>query len=136
MSVYISLGSNKGERLAYIKRALTLLEEVEKLEVERVSSIQETQPWGVADQDKFLDCVVRLKSNLAPEDLLSVLKQIEEEVGRTPSQRWGPREIDLDILLYNDEVVDTPTLEIPHPRLQDRKFLLKLFLLESFILVY
>lgn len=122
-TVYLSLGSNLGDRLANLRLALTLLQTLARLE--EVSSLYETQPQGVSDQPLFLNAVCRVSTGLEPQALLRFLKNVERETGRQPGgERWGPRPIDLDILLYDDRVLDAPELTVPHPRLAERAFVL------------
>jgi len=90
----------------------------------RVSSFLSTQPWGATDQPRFLNAVAEIRTELEPLALLQALKQLESNMGRVPSYRWGPRLIDLDIILYGERVVDLPGLTIPHPRYREREFVL------------
>jgi len=130
-NAYIGIGSNLGDRAANLLTALDYLEE-EGIAVDAVSSIYETAPQGVTDQAWFLNMAVRVKTALAPRDLLVLLQAIEAKMGRVRDRRWGPRIIDLDILLYQrlDEgspegfCEDSPDLEVPHPRLKERAFVL------------
>ena len=85
----------------------------------------ETEPWGVRDQPKFINMAAKMETSLGPEKLLNILKKIEVEMGRIPTIRWGPRVIDLDILFYDDLIMKTPDLEIPHPGIKDREFVLR-----------
>jgi 2-amino-4-hydroxy-6-hydroxymethyldihydropteridine diphosphokinase len=120
--VFIALGSNLGNRLVNIEKAIDMLEpEVHLL---NVSSMYETEPWGVPDQPRFLNCVVACKTNLSPLDLLTKIKSIEMDLGRQPAARYGPRLIDLDILIYGNLVLSTERLTIPHPRMLERGFVL------------
>jgi 2-amino-4-hydroxy-6-hydroxymethyldihydropteridine diphosphokinase len=122
-TVYLGLGANLGDRLANLRLALRRLQTLARLE--EVSSLYETQPQGVTDQPLFLNAVCRVTTGLEPPALLRFLKNVEWEIGRRPGgQTWGPRPIDLDILLYDDRVVDTPELKVPHPRLPERAFVL------------
>ena len=122
-TVYLGLGANLGDRLANLRMALARLQTLARLE--EVSSLYETQPQGVTDQPLFFNAVCRVTTGLAPQALLRFLKSVEWEIGRRPGgQTWGPRPIDLDILLYDEQVVDTPALRIPHPRLAERAFVL------------
>jgi 2-amino-4-hydroxy-6-hydroxymethyldihydropteridine diphosphokinase len=122
-TVYLGLGANVGDRLANLRLALQRLQTLAHLE--EVSSLYETQPQGVSDQPLFLNAVCRVSTGLEPQALLRFLKNLEWETGRRPGgQRWGPRPIDLDILLYDDRVVDAPELTVPHPRLAERAFVL------------
>ena len=120
--VLLGLGSNVGERISYILKAMVELEKIGELG--RISTVYESEPWGVEDQDPFLNCVLELYTDLDPFNLLRELKEIEKKVGRRERFRWGPREIDIDILLYEEKVVDTPELKIPHPFIKERDFVL------------
>lgn len=120
--VYLGLGSNKGERLIYLKRAIDELHKVGK--VITISPVYETEPWGKIAQPRFLNAVIRMVTELTPLLLLREVKAIEQRVGRQPSPRWGPREIDIDILFYDGLILDTPELKIPHPYLHVRPFVL------------
>jgi 2-amino-4-hydroxy-6-hydroxymethyldihydropteridine diphosphokinase len=120
--VYLSLGSNLGDRLAALRAALSALPPAVTVLVE--SPVYETPPWGVADQPAFLNMAVQAETLLAPLALLAQLKHLETRLGRLPSIRYGPRKIDLDILFYDNLVLDTPELTLPHPRLHERAFVL------------
>lgn len=122
MRAFLGLGSNLGDRLANLVRAVGALNS-HGIEVGRVSSVYETDPVG-PPQPEFLNAVCEISTDLAPRDLLAVLKSIEKEIGRTHSERWGPREIDLDILLYGQTSIDEPGLVVPHPELTKRDFVL------------
>jgi len=121
-TVYIALGTNLGERLDNLHAAIRAFPPVVQVLIE--SHIYETPPWGYENQPAFLNMVVKATTDLEPGALLSFLKQIEGELGRKQNFRWGPRLIDLDILFYDDLVIDTPPLVIPHPRLHERAFVL------------
>ncbi len=120
--VYLALGSNLGDRLANLKQAITSL--TPQMEVKSKSSVYETPPWGVEDQPKFLNQVVRAKTYLEPEPLLKHLKRLEVALGRQASVPNGPRLIDIDILFYDELILYSPSLVIPHPRLHERAFVL------------
>lgn len=120
--IYLGLGSNLGDRLANLGAAAAALPTA--VEVLRQSPIYETEPWGYADQPAFLNCVIEAQTLLEPPALLAYLKQIEASLGRTPTFRYGPRCIDLDILFYDDLILETAGLTIPHPRLHERAFVL------------
>ena len=120
--VYLGLGTNIGDRQANLARALRLLSE--RLKVEEVSSVYETEPVGYADQPKFLNAVCSVKTNIGPLQLLSLVKGIEASMGREASFRNGPRIIDIDIILYNRMSMIDPELTIPHPRMKERAFVL------------
>lgn len=121
-TVYLGLGTNLGDRVANLKAAVAALAEV--AEVEALSRVFETAPLYVTDQPAFLNMAARARTDVAAEPLLHRLKAIEEELGRVASVRYGPRLIDLDILLYDDIVHDDAHLTIPHPRLPERRFAL------------
>ena len=107
-----------------LRSAVRLLEATPGVSVTRVSGVYETEPVGVRDQPWFLNAVVELATALSPQELLRVAKGVEATVGRTPTYRWGPREIDVDVLLYEGEQVDSEVLTIPHPRMSERLFVL------------
>lgn len=121
---YLSLGSNIGNRLDYLRKSVQLLQKTGSIRVNKVSSIYETDPVGYVDQAAFLNIVVEIQTQLTPHELLKKCNEIEEELGRTREVRWGPRTVDLDILLYNEENVKTENLIIPHPRMTERGFVL------------
>ena len=123
---YLCLGGNLGDRLAALTDALTQLDAHDGMQVASCSSVYETEPWAVADQPNFLNLVAGFQTTLSPVDLLTLCKDVEARVGRTESYRWGPRLIDVDILLYGDQVVSIPDpdLQIPHIRLHQRAFAL------------
>lgn len=121
-TVYLALGSNLGNRLANLKNAISNLPP--QMEVKRKSLVYETPPWGHADQPPFLNQVVMVHSYMEPENLLSHLKRLETVLGREPTFENGPRVIDIDILFYDDVIIDSPPLVIPHPRLHHRGFVL------------
>jgi 2-amino-4-hydroxy-6-hydroxymethyldihydropteridine diphosphokinase len=121
-TVYIALGTNLGDRLSNLRAAIESMQP--EISVLAKSHVYETPPWGYEDQPAFLNMVVKAETGLEPESLLRYLKQLEVELGREQNFRWGPRLIDLDILFYDDLVIDTPPLVIPHPRLHERAFVL------------
>jgi 2-amino-4-hydroxy-6-hydroxymethyldihydropteridine diphosphokinase len=121
--VYIGIGSNLGNRQENCREAVRLLRE-NGIRVLRQSSLLETEPWGVTDQPRFINMAVEAETDLEPRPLFAVLKNIEAAMGRTEAVRWGPRVIDLDILFYDDLVIDTAELKIPHPHLHERDFVL------------
>jgi len=122
--IYIGIGSNLGQRQDNCEKAINLMNE-RGITVTRRSSMIETEPWGITNQPDFINMAVEAETSLGPEELLAVLKKIETETGRTPIERWGPRVVDLDILFYNDHVIRSEGLEIPHPGIRDREFVLK-----------
>jgi 2-amino-4-hydroxy-6-hydroxymethyldihydropteridine diphosphokinase len=117
---YIGVGANLGDREATIRAALAALPGVVA-----VSELRETEPVGLVDQPQFLNGAVALETELGPRELLETLLGIERELGRERRERWGPRTIDLDLLLYGDETIDEPGLTVPHPRLHERRFVLE-----------
>jgi 2-amino-4-hydroxy-6-hydroxymethyldihydropteridine diphosphokinase len=121
--LYLLLGSNCGNRAEYIGRAKLLVGEMLG-SIEQSSAIYETAPWGNVEQQHFLNQAIMLKSAEEPHHILQVLKSIEREVGRTTSTHWGPREIDIDILLYGNVVLQCAKLNIPHAELRNRRFAL------------
>lgn len=123
-TVYIGIGSNIGNREENCEKAARLLLG-NGITVTNMSLMIETEPWGVTDQQKFVNMAVEAQTDLGPEELLVVLKKIEFDMGRLPSARWGPRLVDLDILFYDDLVMKMDDLEIPHPYIKERDFVLK-----------
>lgn len=121
-TVYIALGTNLGDRESNLRAAIEAMPP--QVIVLAESHIYETPPWGYEDQPAFLNMVIKGETGLEPEALLKYLKQLEVELGRESNFRWGPRLIDLDILFYDDLVINTPPLVIPHPRLHERAFVL------------
>ena len=121
--VYLSLGSNVGDRDANLRAAIAALAPA-GLHVTQVSSIYETEPVDYLDQPWFLNCVVEAETDVEPQALLQALRAIESQMGGKKEFAKGPRKIDLDILLYGSETIDTPELQIPHPRLHLRRFVL------------
>ena len=126
IATYLCLGGNLGDRMVALTQALQLLDSTAGMRRTGCSSVYETEPWAVADQPNFLNLVAVYETTLSPEDLLVACKSVEAEVGRVASYRWGPRLIDVDILLYGDRVVNLsePDLQIPHPRMAQRAFVL------------
>jgi 2-amino-4-hydroxy-6-hydroxymethyldihydropteridine diphosphokinase len=123
---YVGLGSNLGDRAATLSRAVELLGREPGIEVVAVSAFRETDPVGYLDQPRFLNGAVAVETSLAARDVLDVLLAVERELGRTRlGPRYGPRTVDLDLLLVEDEVIDEPGLTIPHPRLHERAFALE-----------
>jgi len=121
--VYLSLGSNLGDREAHLREAITYLEA--NGHIISVSSLYETEPVEVTDQVWFLNCAVALETTESPEELMAAILRIEQQMGRKRIQRKGPRIIDIDILLFDDAILDSPALTIPHPAMQERRFVLQ-----------
>ncbi len=124
MKVFIGLGSNLGERESMIRLALEDLSRVPQTRLQRASSLYDTEPVGEVDQPNFLNAVAQLETGLSARQLLWNLHLIEKRLGRVRTQRWGPRTIDLDLLLYGGEVIEEPDLRVPHPELAQRSFVL------------
>ncbi len=125
VTAYIGVGSNVGDRADFCRRALRALAERDGVELEAVSSLYETSPVGGPPQRSYVNAVARIRTTLQPTALLAACKAIERSLGREPEGlRWGPRVADLDILIYDDAKVSEPGLEIPHPRLTERRFVL------------
>ncbi len=122
MRAAVALGSNLGDRLGHLRRAVDALEAVGR--VEAVSALYETEPVGGPEQGPYLNAVVLLDTDLEPRDLLAELHRIEAEAGRTREVRWGPRTLDLDLVVYEGRVVDSDDLAVPHPRAAERRFVL------------
>ena len=122
--VYLGIGSNLGDRKKNISSAFEALDKEKDISPVRISTIYETEPEYVKNQPKFLNCAVEMSTLLSPHGLLGRLKKIEKKLGRTEGELWGPRVIDLDILLYGSLIADQPWLQIPHPRFEERIFVL------------
>ena len=127
MRAYVGVGANLGEREATILGAIDLLAVQPGVDVVGVSALRETEPWGPVEQPSYLNGAVALETDLAPRDLLDVLLDVEQSFGRDRAMevRWGPRTLDLDLLLHGDLVRDEPGLTLPHPRLHERRFALE-----------
>ena len=122
-TAYVALGSNLGDKEANLRKALELLQE-RGVEIVKTSTFISTEPYGVTDQPQFLNGVCEVRTSLEPLELLHTLLDIEQEMGRVRLRHWGERNIDLDLLLYEDVVMDTPQLKLPHPDMQNRDFVL------------
>jgi 2-amino-4-hydroxy-6-hydroxymethyldihydropteridine diphosphokinase len=121
---YVGLGSNQGDRAALLTEALRKIDTANRVRVTALSSFYQTRPVGFTDQPDFLNAVAEISTTLTPSQLLEAILEIENEMGRTRTIRWGPRVIDIDILLYGLQVVSMPGLTIPHPQLTQRAFAL------------
>lgn len=121
---YVGLGSNEGDRLGYVKKALAMLRDTRETDLVAVSSLYDTAPVGREGQPRFLNLVVELETALPPEELLAELQAIEDRCGRIRRERWGPRTLDLDLLVHGDNQIATDPLTIPHPRMSGRAFVL------------
>ena len=122
VTAYLGLGTNMGDRQGNLDRALELLSQ--RLSIGKVSSIYDTEPVGNANQPRFLNLACQVSTSLAPTELLALAKGIESKLGRVPGKPNAPRPIDIDIIFYGDQVLETPELVIPHPRLTERAFVL------------
>ena len=121
---YIALGTNLGDKRRQMENALAALQQA-GVTVRRVSPFIETEPYGVTDQPAFLNGVCEVETTLSPQELLAILLKIETQQGRVRTRHWGPRVIDLDLLLYDDQIIDEPNLQVPHPDMENRGFVLQ-----------
>lgn len=124
VQAFVGLGSNLGDREGQIRRAIQILASSPGVSDVQVSSLYETAPVGYLEQPPFLNAAVGFRTTLGPIQLLLLLKQIEQRIGRTPTFRWGPREIDLDLLLYGNQRIERRGLSVPHPAMYERAFVL------------
>ncbi|EHI69882.1 2-amino-4-hydroxy-6-hydroxymethyldihydropteridine diphosphokinase [Streptococcus ictaluri] len=123
-SVYLSLGANMGDREAYFKKAIQELSQIRETELIKQSSLYETAAWGKEDQADFLNMACQLETSLSPDALLEATQAIERDLGRVRHEKWGPRTIDIDILLFGDRIEQIESLTIPHPYMTQRSFVL------------
>jgi 2-amino-4-hydroxy-6-hydroxymethyldihydropteridine diphosphokinase len=124
-TAFVGIGSNLGDREAHVKSALELLAAEQGIDLVAVSELRETDPVGPVEQGRFVNGAALLETELSPRELLGRLLTIEGRLGRVRNERFGPRTIDLDLLVYGDAVVDEPGLTVPHPRLHERRFALE-----------
>lgn len=122
--IYLGLGSNIGDKLYFINSAREKISKLKKTKVLRSSSIYKTEPWGIKTQEEFFNSVLEIESGLNPEELLAELKKIEIVLGRKNREKWFKREIDIDILFYDNVILKSDNINIPHPEIQNRKFVL------------
>lgn len=122
--VFLSLGSNIGDRLNHLEEAIKMISEVENINLIAKSHVYETEPVGYLDQDLFMNAVVEIETILEPYDVLKHCMEIEQELKRKRIIRWGPRTMDIDVLLYDDIKLDDVDLTIPHPRMKERAFVM------------
>jgi len=122
--VYIGIGSNVGDKVRQCERAISEILKVDRHKLLAKSPLFKTKPVGYVSQDWFVNGVIKIETEMEPLDLLRILKTLELQLGRTRTFRWGPRSIDLDILFFDDEEVRTEELQVPHPRLHERQFVL------------
>lgn len=123
-NAFIGLGSNQGNPIVNLKKALKLLNDSDEITIQRVSRMYLTEPVGYEDQPWFYNCVAEITTSLDPFELLKVLQKIENELGRVRTIRWGPRTADLDLLLFDNKRINTSELIIPHPRMRERAFVM------------
>ena len=124
MSCYLGLGSNLGNKQKYITDAIDLISLLESTEVKRTSTLIATEPYGKIDQPDFLNCVIEVETNLEPKLLLRKCLEIEDQLGRVREEKWGPRTIDIDLLICKDRIINSELLVLPHPELHKREFVL------------
>jgi len=122
---FVGIGSNLGDREAHLQAAIELLGSEPGIDVVAVSSFRDTEPVGPVEQPRFLNGAVRIATSLGAHEVLDSILAIERRLGRVRTELWGPRTIDLDLLVYGDEIVDEPGLTVPHPRLHERRFALE-----------
>ncbi len=122
---FLGIGSNVGDKEQNIAKAISLVSRMERTVIEKSSSLYKTEPVGYSDQDWFVNAVIRIKTPMNPNELLTALLAIEQELGRQRGRKWGPRIIDLDILFYDGLILEEDGLTLPHPHLHDRAFVLK-----------
>jgi len=125
MRVHLSLGSNLGDRRANLRAALQALGRLEGVELLTVSHCYETEPMGMADQPAFLNMAAEIETERVPLELLNAVKEIEDRLGRTPAPRWGPRVVDIDLILWGDQVMNSDALTLPHGEFRKRAFVLR-----------
>jgi len=125
VTAYIAVGSNLGDRTKNIEKTVEYLKELDGVSIKQSSSIYETEPVGGPAQEKFLNGVIQIETSLLPDELLDRLKGIESRLGRVKIEENGPRPIDLDIIFYHDIIIDGERIKIPHPKMQEREFVLK-----------
>jgi 2-amino-4-hydroxy-6-hydroxymethyldihydropteridine diphosphokinase len=124
VTAYLGLGSNEGDRLALLQDAVDLLSRHEGVRVTASSRVYATDPVGGPPQEEYLNAVVRVETTREPYGLLDACREVENALGRERLERWGPRTIDVDVLTYGDRVIDEPDLQVPHPRMHERGFVL------------
>ncbi|SHG96538.1 2-amino-4-hydroxy-6-hydroxymethyldihydropteridine diphosphokinase [Tepidibacter thalassicus] len=123
-NVYLSLGTNIGDREKYLNDAIDLISELENTKIVKISKVYETKPWGYTNQENFLNLCLKINTGLSPHELLNKCQEIEKILKRERIIRWGPRTIDIDILIYDDIICNGENLTLPHPRIQERAFVL------------
>lgn len=123
-NIFLGLGSNKGDRLKYLKSAVSKIRADENTRLEKISSVYETEPYGLKEQNPFLNAVIQISSGRSLLELHPWIKELEKEIGRQEGPKWGPREIDIDLLFYNDTVFSSEKLTVPHKEVLLRDFVL------------
>ena len=123
-TVYLGLGSNKGERISYIEKAIEEISGLPETKMFVRSGIYETEPWGNIEQEDYLNSVIGIQTELNAEDLLKELKSIEKFIGRKENKKWSEREIDIDLLFYGNEIIDKDHMKVPHGQIENRRFVL------------
>jgi 2-amino-4-hydroxy-6-hydroxymethyldihydropteridine diphosphokinase len=123
-NIFLGLGSNIEDRVKHLNTATSLIGSCVDIKIVQSSLIYETEPWGIRNQKNFLNQVLKINSSLSPEDLLAFVKEAEINAGRTERARWHEREIDIDVLFYDKEIISTGTYNLPHGEIQNRKFVL------------
>jgi len=121
---YLGIGTNMGDRLSNLNDAIDYIKQFENTEIVKISKIYETRPWGYTNQNDFLNLCISINTNLNPEELLQKCLEVELNLKRERIIRWGPRTIDIDILIYDDIICNGEKLTLPHPRIQERAFVL------------
>jgi len=124
MYCYLGIGSNLGDKLEFITKAINSISKLKNVEITKTSSMIATKPYGKTDQPDFLNCVIELDTDLLPEELLKKCLDIENQLGRIRDEKWGPRTIDIDLLFYEDKIINNELLVLPHPELHKRSFVL------------
>ena len=124
VKAFLSLGSNMGDRLEYLSKAIDKIAEIQGCNILNKSRVYETEPWGYENQEAFLNLCISIETSLSPYELLESLQTIELELDRVRKIHWGPRTIDIDILLFDDIICEDDKLTIPHPRMRERGFVL------------
>ena len=124
VKAFLSLGSNMGDRLEYLSKAIDKIAQIQGCNILNKSRVYETEPWGYENQEAFLNLCISIETSLSPYELLESLQRIELELDRVRKIHWGPRTIDIDILLFDDIICEDDKLTIPHPRMRERAFVL------------
>ncbi len=122
--VYLGLGSNKGERISFIEKAVAEIGNLPGTEIFIRADIYETEPWGNIEQDDYLNTAIGIRTELAADDLLIELKRIEKQIGRMETKKWSEREIDIDLLFYGNEIIENDKMIVPHGQIENRRFVL------------